>query len=402
MTDYKDLAQKVNEQVENYSEELVDFLRNFIAAESVTGNEAQAARLLAEEMRRIGFDEVSVDQIGNVVGRVGSGKTVILYDAHMDTVGPGDPAVWGFDPIKGKHEDGYIYGRGACDDKGPLAAMVYAGRAIKDLGLDKEDFTLYVVGITGEEECEGLAVAHLIETEGIKPDYVVIGEASELRICRGHRGRALYQITVPGRAGHASAPHLSDNSLYKAARIVSKIEDLNEQLMEDSFLGKGTIAATKVEVKSNSINTIPGETVVFIDRRLTAGETNDLALQQLEEIANPYEGKVELMYFDSPSYTGYVKEAEEFFPAWVLEEEHSLIQSGAQAFEALFNEKAVIDKWGFSTDGTYTMGRAGIPTLGFGPGEGVLCHCEGERISVSDLKKASAFYTLLPKMITKN
>jgi len=102
------------------------------------------------------------------------------------------------------------------------------------------------------------------------------------------------------------------------------------------------------------------------------------------------------MYFDNPSYTGYVKKAEEFFPAWSLEEDHPLIQAGAAAFEALFDKKAVIDKWGFSTDGTYTMGRAGIPTLGFGPGEGILCHCEGERMAIDDLLKAAAFYALLP------
>lgn len=399
MSEYNDIARRVNELAETYREEVVNFLRRFIAIRSETGKEGDAARALLEEMQRIGFDEVYIDQIGNVVGRIGAGKTTILYDAHMDTVSPGDALHWGFDPIEGKYEEGYVYGRGACDDKGPLCAMVYAGKIIKELELNQGDFTLYVVGVVGEEDCEGLAVSHLIETEGIKPDYVVVGEASGLRICRGHRGRALYQITVPGKPGHASAPHLADNSLYKAARIILKVEELNEKLLNDDFLGKGTVAATKVDVLSNSINTIPGETVIYIDRRLTAGETKELALEELQKIADEFQAKAELMYFDSPSYTGYIKKAEEFFPAWSLAEEHPLIQAGAKTFKTLFNQEPTIGKWGFSTDGTYTMGREGIPTLGFGPGEEHLCHCVGERISVEELVKAAAFYALLPKAI---
>ncbi|QGP91232.1 N-acetyl-lysine deacetylase [Neomoorella glycerini] len=387
--------------VEGNRDALVTFLRKLIATPSLSGQEGEVAGVLATEMQRVGFDEVFSDSLGNLAGRVGQGRTVVLYDAHMDTVPAGDAAAWGFDPFQGKYENGIIYGRGASDDKGCLACMVYAGKAIKELNL-AGDFTLYVVGVVGEEVGEGNGIKSFIEETGIKPDYVLIGEASGLRICRGHRGRALFEVAIPGKSGHASAPELADNALYKAAAFIRDVEKMGATFAEDPFLGKGTIAATKVDCKTPSLNTIPGECVVYLDRRLTAGEGKEEALEQVRRVATPYGGRVSIMEYAEPGYKGKIIGGEEFFPAWSLPEEHPLVQAGARAFREALGREPVIGRWGFSTDGTYTAGQASIPTIGFGPGDERYPHSEQDQIAVAEMLEAVAVYALLPGMLARS
>ncbi|WP_214659359.1 YgeY family selenium metabolism-linked hydrolase [Candidatus Formimonas warabiya] len=399
MTDLRVFAEKIGDYLEKEQDHLVQFLRDFIAIPSETYNEREAANFFADKMRANGFDEVKQDRIGNVFGRIGSGKTVILYDAHMDTVEAGELSAWRFDPFKGKLENGIVYGRGAVDDKGCLAAFVYAGKALKELGLD-QDFTLYVVGAIAEEDVEGSALEDLMESEPqIKPDYVLIGESSEMRITRGHKGRALLQINVPGKAAHASAAHLGENSLIKAIPVIQLL-DAWKDLPEDPFLGKGTLEVTKVACKTPSLNTIPGETVIYIDRRTTAGETKEDLLNEVRPLVEKIGATVKIVEVENPSYTGYVKHAEEFFPSWVIPEDHELVQAGARSFKTLFDKDPIIGKWNFSTDGTQTCGRAGIPTIGFGPGNGAFCHSTDDQVPISELVDAAKFYALLPLAIT--
>jgi len=384
--------------VNSLQDDIVTFLRDFIAIPSPSGREKEAADFLLAGMQELGFDEVWRDSTGSVAGRLGRGKTIILYDAHMDTVEAGDPAEWGFDPLKGKYENGVVYGRGASDDKGCLTAMAFAGKVIKDLNL-LGDFTLYVVGVVGEEIGEGLAIRNFLEETGIRPHYVVIGEASDLRLCRGHRGRALLKVRVPGRAGHASAPERADNALSKAAAIIREVERLPEKFASDPLLGKGSIAATKVDCKTPSLNTIPGECLLYLDRRLTVGETRELCLEQVREIAAPFGAEVEIMRCDEPGYMGRTIGGEEFFPAWSVPEDHPLIQAGAEAFRRVLGREPVIGRWDFSTDGTYTAGVAGIPTLGFGPGSEEHPHTVRDQISVPQLLEALKVYAYLPNIL---
>lgn len=394
------MKENLNAWVEDHQEELVSFLRRLIAIPSPSGQEKEVAAYLEEEMRRVGFEEVIVDSLGNVAGRIGRGRVTIIYDAHMDTVPAGEAKEWGFDPYSGKYEEGIVYGRGASDDKGCLACMVYAGKAIKELEL-KGDFTLYVVGVVGEEIGEGRAIKHFLEETGINPSYVVIGEASGLRICRGHRGRALFKVTLPGKAGHASAPELADNPLYKAAAFLNLVEKMGGTLAEDPFLGKGSIAATQVECFTPSLNTIPGECAVYLDRRLTLGESKEVALAQVERIASLLGGKVEILKYDERSYTGHPFGGEEFFPAWCLPEEHPFLAAFKEAFQEALGREPVVGRWGFSTDGNYTAGQAGIPTLGFGPGDEQHPHSYQDQISVKEMLEALKVYALLPLKLAK-
>lgn len=198
------VGRRVLRTAERYEKDIISFLRDLIAIPSFSHQEGRAIERVALEMSRVGFDDVTIDPIGNVVGRIGSGRRVILYDAHIDTVGIGDPEAWDCDPFEGKVSDGAIYGRGASDNKAAVAAMVYAARIIKDLGLE-DDYTLYLMGVVEEEVCAGWAVGEAISQQWVRPEVVVLGECTDLGIHRGHRGRCEIQVTTKGVSSHGSA-----------------------------------------------------------------------------------------------------------------------------------------------------------------------------------------------------
>lgn len=400
--DLKELAQKISEYVEKEQNNIVEFLKDFIAIESVTYNEGQAVKFLAHKMQEFGYDEVRIDPVGNVLGRIGSGKTVLLYDAHIDTVEPGDPADWGFNPLEAQVKDGLVHGRGAVDDKGCLAGITYAGKAIKELGLEG-DFTLWVSGSISEEDVEGSCVqAMMEENKDINPDFILVAEPSNMNLIRGHKGRALIKITVPGKAAHASAAWRGENALIKALPIIEGIDKHND-FVEDPFLGKGTIEVTKVDCKTPSLNTIPGEVTVICDRRISCGETIQDLLDEVGTYVSKVPGaKAEIDTEKVTTYTGYEITCVDYFPSWVMPEDHKVIVSGKEAYELVFNKEPVVTKWDFCTNATHLCGRTGIPSVGFGPGDSSLCHSTEDKVPIQELIDAVKFYALFPFTITKN
>jgi putative selenium metabolism hydrolase len=393
------LYSEVRERARAYQDDAVAFLRDIIAIPSTSTNEKAVVERIAAEMRQVGLQDVHFAPNGCVLGRIGSGPITILYDSHIDTVGIGDPAAWPHDPFQGKVENGIVYGRGASDNKMAIATMVHGARILKDLGLDGA-FTLWIAGVVEEESCDGWAVGDLIKTGHIKPDYVVIGETTNLDIYRGHRGRCEIKVTVKGVSCHASAPERGDNALYKMARIISGIEQLNERLAYDEFLGKGTIVASYLESKTPSLNAVPDEAVLYIDRRLTVGESASSAMDEIKALPGAEQATVELLRYSDPSWTGYEKDVPKDYPTWVLPEEHPLVQAGAFAAELIRGEKPAIGRWVFSTDGIATMGQLGIPTIGFGPGEERFAHTVQDQVSIDQLVTAMAFYAVFPQILT--
>jgi putative selenium metabolism hydrolase len=383
----------VEEWVGQHREEFISFLVDLVRTPSESGQEQDVARRIKQEMERLGYDEIFTDRMGNVIGRIGTGQPAMLWDAHMDIVPAGDPADWGFDPFGGKVENGVLYGRGACDDKGPLAAMTIAGAQAKQY-LQPGQGSLYVAGVVGEEIGEGMAIADFLKDSGIKFDYAVICEASSLRLCRGHKGRCQFEISVPGRGGHASVPDLADNPLYKAARIVLEIQQLNERLAIHDVIGKGTIAATQLTTKSNSVNSIAESCKIFVDRRLTMGETAEIVIGQLEEICQPYQATVELMEVDEATYTGARQKGDEFFAPWFMDDQDGLVQAGVRALKAATGQ-AKVSTWQFSTDGAQTRGIFGIPTIGIGPGDDRYPHSVHDQIELKEYLEAIGVYALL-------
>lgn len=378
-----------------YEPDIVQFLRDLIAIPAESGQEGPVIARIRREMEKVGFDEVRVDPQGNILGRIGSGKTVIMMDSHTDTVGVGDPKEWGWDPYAGKVENGYVYGRGACDQRGGMASMVYAGKMIKEMDLTG-DYTLYVVGSVQEEDCDGLPWLYILKEDGIRPDCVVITEPSKLGIYRGHRGRLEIEVHLRGRSCHASAPERGDNPIYKMARLVQEVEKLNERLAVDPFLGKGSIAVTQVRSLSPSLCAVPGACSIHLDRRLTAGETKESAVAEVKALPGAEAAEVEILSYDTPSYTGLVYPMEKYYPTWVLEESHPLAQAAIATFRGLWDRAPVVDKWTFSTNGVASMGLMGVPTIGFGPGEEEVAHSVGERIPIRHLVEAAQFYAAFP------
>ncbi|MHB8927683.1 MAG: YgeY family selenium metabolism-linked hydrolase [Bacillota bacterium] len=382
-------------------EDLLSFLRRLIAIPSPTGSEGDVARRVAEEMKRLGYDEVFFDRIGNVVGRIGHGPIKVLFDAHMDTVGA-DQAGWTVDPYAGKIEGDTLFGLGSCDDKGSLSGMVYGAAALKAAGFPADRATVFVVGAVGEESCEGLGVGHLITREGVHPDFVVIGEASDLGVRRGHRGRTLLSVTYQGKPCHASVPQLGDNPLEKIVPLLSGVKPLNRRFRDDSFLGKGSAVVTSVEVNSASLNSVPATATVYIDRRMTVGETREGILDEIKSVLGGHEASVEVVKVDQPSYTGYPRSGEEFFPPWSLPEDHPLVRAGMETGRAVLGREPDLGRWDFSTDGTFTAGAAKIPTIGFGPGDGRWAHAPNEQVPVSQIITAAGFYALVPWVLSRS
>jgi putative selenium metabolism hydrolase len=373
------------------------FLQDLVRIPSPSTHEDKLAHRLAEEMRLAGFAEVWIDRIGNVVGRIGAGQgPKLLLNGHMDTVDVGELARWRHAPYDADIEDGVLYGRGACDMKGGLAAMVYAARALLAAGVELKG-DLYVVGAVQEEPCEGLGMRVLVEEEGLRPDWVLLGEPSNLQVRLGHRGRLEMQIHVRGRAAHASAPELGSNAIHHAARLVFGMELLAPRLPTDPFLGQGTLAVTEIASQAASRNAVPDACSFVLDRRLALGETERKAVAEVQNIISTEEvdAQVEITEYRAASYTGYACQARNVFPAWAMPEEHPLVQALARSVQKTLGYRPRPGHWQFSTDGTYTAGVAGIPTVGFGPGEERYAHTLEDQVRLNDVVDAARVYARL-------
>ena len=386
---------KIAAKVKSYEPDIVQFMRDLIAIPAESCQEGPVIQRIKREMEKVGFDEITIDPMGNILGRIGSGKHIIMFDSHTDTVGVGDLKEWKWDPYKGKVEDGFIYGRGACDQRAGMVSMVYAGKAIKELGLEG-DYTFYAVGTVQEEDCDGLAWIYILREGKIKPECVVVTEPTDLHVYRGHRGRMEIEVHLRGVSCHASAPERGDNPVYKMTKLVQEIEQLNTRLKDDKFLGKGTIAVTDIRAKTPSLCAVPGSCTIHLDRRLTAGETKESAVAEVKALPSAKGAEVEILIYEVPSYTGLKYGMEKYYPTWVLDEKHAAVQGAVEAYKALHGKAPVVDKWVFSTNGVGTMGTCGVPTVGFGPGDEVCAHTVNERMAISHLIEAAKFYAAFP------
>lgn len=380
---------------------LVRFLREMIAIPAESRQEGDRCERVRREYETLGFDEVFLDDLGNVVARIGDGPFKLLMDGHIDCVGVGDRAAWSHDPFEGKLEAGAVWGRGAVDELPGVACMAYGAAIARDRGLPPE-VTLYLTASVMEEDCDGYCLLHLIEREGIRPDVVVIGEPTDLGVYRGQRGRVEATITTRGISAHAAHPERGVNALYRLAPILLDVEALNERLPADDFLGRGTVVASYVECTSASLNAVPAAARLYIDRRLTAGETVEQALDQLRALPHLGDATVELLQYDERSWRGERAQQEKYFPAWVLPGTHPLVQGVSEAVAAVTGERPRISRWSFSTNGVATMGRHGIPTVGFAPGREELAHTTEEHVEVADLVTATAVYSLIPAMLARH
>ena len=388
---------KVYEKAESYKPAISRFLRDMIAIPSESRQEAKVIQRIKEEMETVGFDRVDIDPMGNILGYIGNGRHLIALDAHVDTVGVGDPHQWEYDPYKGYEDDEIIVGRGASDQEGGMAAMVYAGKIIKDLHLE-DDYTLLITGTIQEEDCDGLCWQYIINENKIRPEFVVSTEPTSCRVYRGQRGRMEIKVATAGVSCHGSAPERGDNAIFKMAPILKELQGLHTRLKADDFLGKGSLTVSEIFSNSPSRCAVADGCWVSIDRRLTAGETGAYALKQIRDLPAVKEVKAQVsMYnYEQPSYTGLVYPAESYFPAWTLEEDHPVCQTLVAGYKHLFAEDPIVDKWTFSTNGVAITGMSGIPCIGFGPGHEDQAHAPNEKTWKSELVQSAAMYAVIP------
>jgi putative selenium metabolism hydrolase len=312
-------------------------------------------------METVGFDRVEIDPMGNVLGYIGTGRHLIAMDAHIDNVGVGNPENWKFDPFKGFEDDEVIGGRGASDQTGGMASLVYAGKIIKDLGLTG-DYTLLVTGTVQEEDCDGLCWQYIVEKSGIRPEFVVSTEPTSCRIHRGARSDETRWLcaggatrSAPGRRQcHQMGPILASSRVAHA-------------LADDRFPARGPHVSEifthpQPLRRVRRLHPLCGSTVT--------AETWEGALEEIRQLPAVRQAGAQVSLYDyaRPSYTGLVYPTECYFPCWVIEERHPACQALVASYQSLFAKRPVVDKWTFSTNGVSIMGRYGIPCVGFGPG----------------------------------
>jgi putative selenium metabolism hydrolase len=388
---------EINALAGKYSGLTAENLSALVKIRSMSGEEKEVVHEIKKQMLKAGFDEVRFDGLGNVIGRIGNGKRILAIDGHVDTVDVGNPDNWSFDPFSGEIRDGFVHGRGSVDQKGGVAAFITAGKIIKELGL-ANDLTVLFVGSVIEEDCDGLCWKYLIEKEGIRPDVVISTEPTNLNIYRGQRGRMEMDVVFTGLSAHGSAPERGKNAIYMASKACLEIEKLNENLGYDEFLGKGSITISEFKSGSPSLCAVADYAKIHLDRRLTWGETKDMAVAEINKIVSGMDARVVVPYYKQKGWTGLEFGMEQYYPTWLLPEDHPAVHTGVQAFEKLFAKSPLVDKWTFSTNGVTINGIYGIPVIGFGPGNEVMAHAPNEKTPVSDLVAASAFYAAFAEM----
>jgi putative selenium metabolism hydrolase len=424
---------RVNELAKKYEPEMTRFLRDMIRIPSESCQEEGVIRRIKEEMEKVGFDRVEIDKMGNVLGFIGNGPRIIAFDAHIDTVGVGNRSNWTFDPYEGYEDAETIGGRGASDQEGGMASMVYAGKIIKELGLCPKDCTIVMVGTVQEEDCDGLCWQYIINEDGLKPEFVVSTEPTDGGIYRGQRGRMEIRVDVSGVSCHGSAPERGDNAIYKMADIIADVRALNNNGCDEStdikglvkmldpkynpehfedarFLGRGTCTVSQIFYTSPSRCAVADSCAISIDRRMTAGETWESCLDEIRNLpaAKKYgdDVKVSMYMYDRPSWTGEVYETEAYFPTWINKETAPHVKALVDAHKAMFGDERIgcepsmdkrtgrplCDKWTFSTNCVSIQGRYGIPCVGFGPGAESQAHAPNEVTYKDDLVTAAAMY----------
>lgn len=388
-------------------ENALAFAADLIRIPGLPGEEGDVARRVREEMEALGLEEIRVDDAGNVIG-VARGRgdaPAALLNSHMDVVAEGDHDEWEVPPFSGEVRDGFLHGRGAMDIKGPLALQTYAAASM--IGQAPGDV---IVAHTVLEERGGLGMKHLLESGSVAPGVVVIGEATHGDVCTGHRGRAEVEVAITGLAGHASVPARAHNALDLLGDVLAAIRDLAADQPSDPTLGASSLIATMVDVLPESRNVIPDSAVVTIDWRILPGSDDEMLENRVRDaisarIPETPEGlkwEVRMAIERQRTYTGLVEDRNLLTPGFLMSADDPMILAAAEAVGRREGEgPAVIRPWKFATDGGWSCGVHGIPTVGFAPGEERFAHTNRERMDVEEARWGFERYPLLIAAVQK-
>jgi putative selenium metabolism hydrolase len=384
---------QLDQKMAEIEKNLIGFTRELVRIKSYSGGEKEIIEWIAEKMKMLGYDEVIIDSMGNVVGRIGSGEQIVMLDSHVDTVEVKDENEWSVPPFSGDIVDGRLYGRGSVDMKSSAAASIYAGVLAKEFGWDQGK-TIYVSCTVLEEDCDGENLKHLFKELNIKPNWMIICEPSNNLITLGHKGKAQIVIRTHGISAHGSAPEKGKNAVYEMADIIKRVEEVNNKLFQKEA-PRGTLVLSQISSVSASLNAVPFECEIYLDRRMVVGETEETVKEEMADIIEGKDADWELGTLKRTSWTGLPITYEPIHPAWKIEMDHPLTMACRSAYEKTFGHAPEqYDYWDFSTNAVSTV-SLGIPTIGFGPGEYKLAHMRDENCEVSQIVDACRFYTML-------
>jgi putative selenium metabolism hydrolase len=377
---------------------LTAFTRSLVQTRSLTGEEGPVVEQVLAEMRALGFDRAWADENGSAIGVIDGarpGPTLVLA-AHCDTVGIAPGSTWTREPFGGQVDGGYLYGRGSADMKGALAAMVHAAAAIDRARLAGR---VAVSASVMEEVMEGGSLKAVMDA--LQPSFVVIGESTELNLNRGGRGRAELHLETNGRPAHSSSPHLGVNAVHAMLPIIQGVEGL--PLGSDPLMGPALLALTDIiSDPYPAYSVTPSRCRVTYDRRLLPGETPEGVLAAIHEL-RPGKGAefhAVLAEGEHSAYTGTVLRGPKFFPAWVFPEQHPFVQAALTGLRAAGLNPG-LGAYRFCTNAAYSAGRAGVPTIGFGPAAEGDAHVVDERLELAALYKAAEGYRRIIEAVLK-
>ena len=381
------------------------FAQDLIRIPSLPGQEGDVAQRLREEMTALAFDDVRVDEVGNVIGTLrGRGEAPpVMLSCHLDIVAPGDHGTWEHPPFDGVVEGGFLHGRGAMDIKGPLALQTYGAAAAA--GTTAGDI---IVAHTVLEERGGWGMEHLMESGAVSPGAVIIGESTRGDVTIGHRGRAELEVVVRGVAGHASVPERARNALDLVGAVLRGVDAVNDPATTDPVLGAASAVATGVEVRPESRNVIPDEVVVVVDWRILPGSTPESLCADLEaKVARAigptppgFSVEVRTAHEEQHTYTGRGRNRRMFTPGFLMAPDHAIVRAAARAVGKREGTGAAeVRPWQFATDGGWTCGIHGVPSVGFAPGEERYAHTNTERLELGEAEWALSRYPDLIRSI---
>ncbi len=378
-------------------EELIAFTQDLVRIKSYSGQEEKIIRFIEQKMKELGYDEVTIDSMGNVLGRIGEGGQSILFDSHVDTVEVNDEKEWDVPPFSGEIVNGRLHGRGSVDMKSSIAASIYAGAIAKKRGLNAGK-TVYVSCTVFEEDCDGENLKHLFKELDLRPGCVVICEPSNNKIVLGHKGKLQVSIKTRGVSAHGSAPEKGVNAVYEMAGIIQRVERKNLELMNREA-PRGTLVLSKISSVSASLNAVPSECEIYLDRRIIPEETEEDILQEMDQLIRGKNATWEFGTLHRKSWTGREIRYQPFHLAWKIDQGHELTTTCQAAYRETFGaESTEFDFWDFSTNAV-TPVSLGIPTIGFGPGEYKLAHMRNENCEVDQIVQACDFYARLIEKI---
>jgi succinyl-diaminopimelate desuccinylase len=382
-------------------EELVRLARELVRIPSVyrpeeeNGDEARVARFVADYLERDGFsvrtEEVTPGRpnVWAVWEGDRPGKT-LLFEAHTDVVTEGSAEDWDHPPFGAKRDGGRIYGRGACDTKGNLAAAVLAVRAVRDSGVTYPGSLILCHPVDEEGMMAGIkAFIEGGHADGV--DAAVICEPEENQLCIKQKGALRVEVTLRGTMAHGAMPQSGVNPVTRAARFVVAVEELEreeiERHAEDSFLGYPSLTPTILmgpSLGEPQINVIPASAYVALDIRTVPAQSHRDLVERLEDI-------IARLTSEDPDFDATLEVIEERPPTETLKDE-PLVRAMARAYDHLTGEEPIYNGVPGATDGTFLHAWAGIPIVTTGAGDREIPHHKDEWVDEEELLTTCKLY----------